>query len=152
MRSDANTMTDFWNRVNTPSLDECWEWTGSKDKDGYGVLRFRGKRYKAHRLVMRAPADVWVLHKCDNPPCVNPEHLFYGSAKDNTQDMIAKGRKASVKGSRNPCSKLTEQQVRNIRLAYASGNYTHSQIANEYGVARQTIGDIVNRRDWKWVD
>jgi len=82
----------------TIKKDGCWEWIGAKDKNGYGIMRIELKSVqRAHRASWivhkgQIPNQLWVLHKCDNPPCTNPEHLFLGTAKDNSEDMIRKKR------------------------------------------------------------
>lgn len=99
----ARQLRDFWARVDRSNGggDACWEWRGTRDQDGYGLkgLRRAGKRkiVKAHRMmweltVSSVPDGLFVCHKCDNPGCVRPEHLFLGTAKDNAADMQSKGR------------------------------------------------------------
>ena len=91
----------FKTRVNVPdnweTIDVCWEWNANKDRDGYGRISDRKKQYKSHRVSWEIcygpiPEGLLVLHKCDNPSCVNPNHLFLGTHKDNTIDMFNKGR------------------------------------------------------------
>ena len=86
-------LTRFWNKVDKSGA--CWEWTASKDKDGYGLFHFNRKQVRAHRFAFgldNIPKGMAVCHTCDNPGCVNPDHLFLGTNLDNTQDMISKGR------------------------------------------------------------
>lgn len=106
----------FWDKVNkdgpvpqhVPHLGKCWVWTGAKAHKGYGAISgegFRSKRDLAHRVSWRlhhgdVPQGLWVLHKCDNPPCVRPDHLFLGTSQDNHADMMRKGRHAH--GVRRP--------------------------------------------------
>ena len=90
----------------------CWLWTASKDVEGYGQMAHKGKRYRSHRLSFELhkgeiPDGLKVLHKCDNPSCVNPDHLFLGTHQENMDDMLAKGRQQ--KGSRHAHSKITEE-------------------------------------------
>lgn len=104
----------------------------------------------AHRVAYRLylgdfPPDICVLHKCDNPLCVNPEHLFLGTRADNTADMMQKGRNAKVAGELNPNRKLTEELAAQIRLAPGK----HRDIAKEYGVTHTTIGDIKRGKIWR---
>lgn len=87
-------MERFWNKVN--KTENCWEWQGGKDRDGYGHIRVEGKLWQAHRfstlLDGRDPAGKVVMHQCDNPSCVNPKHLKLGTQADNVYDMVAKKR------------------------------------------------------------
>lgn len=86
------------NRVSVESASQCWVWSLARDKDGYGVAHQGKKNIRAHRVsyevfIGQIPEGMGVLHKCDNPPCCNPEHLFLGNNQDNMDDMVAKGRK-----------------------------------------------------------
>lgn len=97
----VDEMVRFWSRVEVKPSG-CWEWIGERQWNGYGEFRYRGFRAKVHRISFlihlgREPLPC-ALHDCDNRPCVNPEHLFEGTHKDNTQDMIRKGRRAPTPG------------------------------------------------------
>src|SRR6185437_15023961 len=92
------------------------------------------------------PPGLCVLHRCDNPPCVNVEHLFIGTQTDNMADMKRKSRQA--KGRRFPQAKLSPESVAEIRSRYASGGVTHQTLADEFHVARQTIGDVIAKKYW----
>jgi hypothetical protein len=98
------------------------------------------------------PDGMMVLHRCDNPPCVNPDHLFLGVAADNSADMVAKGRGNGPRGDSHCSSKLTENDVRQIRSLYASGEYSMRQLAKRFGVGSDQISRIVNRQKWAWLD
>ena len=129
----------------------CWLWTSSTYHGGYGRLFADGKVQKAHRLSWQffqgeIPKGKFVCHKCDNPPCVNPEHLFLGEAADNNHDMMRKGRAVFLKGSRHGGSKLTEADVIKIR----ADTRIDKLIAPEYGVHRGTINYIKRRKWWKF--
>src|ERR1035438_7769338 len=94
----------FWSKVK--KTDECWVWLSTKNKQSYGVFAIKRKSVKAHRISWeikngKIPDRIFVLHKCDNPQCVNPDHLFLGSAKDNTQDMLSKGRNRNAYGEKH---------------------------------------------------
>jgi hypothetical protein len=142
----------------------CWIFMGALNEAGYGIVGTGARgapNDRAHRITYRhfcgeIPTDKIVCHICDVPSCCNPEHLFLGTFKDNTQDMIRKKRNSPpprnphVVGSVHPGSKLTEAQVLVIRGLYARGE-TQLAIANMYGVARQTISKIVNRKRFKHV-
>ena len=136
----------FWSRVKR--LDSgCWEWTGTVDGCGYGLITIKNKSHRTHRLywaMSMGPiaAGLLVLHKCDNPPCLNPAHLFLGTNKDNAVDKIKKGRQGPGR------AKLTRQEATEIRRLYATGNYFQRELANLYGVSRSTIATISLGRSW----
>lgn len=126
----------------------CWQWRAHTDKDGYGVLPGDSKNTRAHRFSYefhkgKIPDGMVVCHSCDNPGCVNPEHLFTGTTKDNAQDALKKQR--HYVGEKNGRSKLTEQQVKNILVSPLNG----PELAEMYGVDRATINSIKRRSTWK---
>lgn len=128
--------------------DYCWFWVGFTDYAGRGQIRVDKTRVFAHRFsyqnfVGKIPNNMCVCHKCDNPSCVNPEHLFLGSIKDNNRDMIAKGRHC-------PAYKLGPIEVRKIRAAYARG-VTQKVLGKRYGVDRAYLSLVVNHKIWKAV-
>ena len=154
----------FWSRVNK---SECWEWMGARNEKGYGVVAVDGKTPKAHRVAWELengpiPAGVCVLHRCDNPPCCNPAHLFLGSKKDNNRDMISKGRRrvggektpvelcAYQRGEAHHSARLTVEIVRAIRVDRARG-MSYSKIASKHGVAISSAFKIANREQWAHV-
>jgi HNH endonuclease len=136
-------------------IDGCWLWTGSKTKAGYGKFQTGGKGgpyHLAHRFLYELakgaiPKGAIVMHFCDNPSCVNPDHLSVGTHKDNTADMIAKGRHARVApvGIKNGKAVLTEKEVRLIR---EYPNETHAALARHLGVAASTIRGVRSGRTW----
>ena len=131
---------------------DCWEWIGTK-RQGYGLLKIDGRHRQASRVSWEihcgdAPGRMCVLHRCDNPGCVNPKHLFLGTQTENIGDMDAKGRRGSLSGDANGNSKLTWPKVGEIRRRVAAGEQ-HRRIATDFGVDRSLIGLIANNRIWK---
>lgn len=133
----------------------CWQWLGSKHPFGHGYFGVGRKVVYAHRFAWEQhngpiPGDMCVCHTCDNPACVNPEHLFLGTRADNLADMRAKGRNAPmphVPGERHGCSKLTDDAVRHIR----SSGEPAAALARLYGVDPQTIYSVRRRSSWRHI-
>ncbi len=153
IRLTAETAHSFWGRVAQRGDTECWSWTGSLTHNGYGTLCFDGGTKRAHRVAWQLsqgaiPLGMHVLHRCDNPPCCNPRHLFLGTHDDNMADRAAKGR--DRRGTEQPAAKLTDANVRVIRAEYRYGN--GRKLAERFGVSAQTISRIVNGEDWSHVD
>lgn len=128
--------------------DGCWIWPRWKDKDGYGRTQFNGKTAIAHRVAYiiftgKDPKNLCVLHRCDNPGCCNPSHLFLGTPKDNYRDSAQKGR-ASI-GEKNGLSKLTSEQVLSIR----KDNRRQVDIALDYGILQTTVSAIKTGQNWR---
>ncbi len=139
---------------------ECIEWQGTKDKKGYGITGICNKSLNiekhtsTHRISWMVwkggiPEEMCVLHKCDNPSCFNPEHLFLGNRKDNSDDMIKKGRQHHLKGEDQPNSILTEEQVLKIRKLYKRWVYTVKILAKEFGVSETCIKEVIRGNSWK---
>lgn len=147
----------FWLYVNK-SENGCWEWTALCD-GGYGRIRSGDKMIGSHRLSyemhhpLTKPIDeieLFVMHSCDNPRCVNPSHLSLGTNQDNMTDMVNKGRKVGISrpGEKHPNAKLTEKEVLEIRTRYTGIWGQQKQLATEYGVNFKTISDIIRNRKW----
>jgi len=137
--------------------DGCWWFVGSKNKHGYGLLVYKNKSYYAHRRSWEAfngdiQDGLCVLHKCDNPSCVNPDHLFLGTRKDNIIDKVNKGRQSSLFGEKNKASKLTEEKVKEIRSKYIPKKYTYKMLSKEFNVSLCTIRDVIKRNTWGDLD
>lgn len=135
--------------------NSCWEWKGKLDKGGYGYLSHKGYPYKAHRLsyeiyYAEPLGELHCLHSCDNRKCVNPLHLFSGTNLDNVRDKVQKGRcyTGNQKGENNGASKLSDNQVVEVRNLYKSGNYTTIKLGEMYNVTRSTISYIVNNKTY----
>lgn len=137
--------------------DACWPWTKSLSRvGGYGQFYDNGARVGAHRwayqhFVGPIPADGHVLHRCDNPPCCNPAHLFIGTNAENTADKMAKGRHATPHGEAVRGAKLAEESVREIRRRVAGGE-SRTSLSAEFGVSMATICLIVKRQRWAHVE
>lgn len=133
----------------------CWLWTGYKNIYGYGVMHLKPHvKIFAHRLSYSLfvntviPAGLHVLHSCDNPACVNPNHLRAGTRNDNMTDMVLRGR--SLKGERHNISKLKEDNIIEIRYLAKSG-MNSPEIAKMFNVSESNIRHIANRHTWKHV-
>ncbi len=159
-RITTNKPTRRWlaKRVSADSKTGCRNWQGARDKYGYGVATVDYERVRVHRLAWELvrgaiPADQCVLHKCDNPACVNVRHLFVGTQLDNIADKVAKGRQS--RGARHsatiPHRRLTPNDVRAIRLIASSGKLTQRALASQFGVSESLISGVVHRTRWSHV-
>lgn len=135
--------------------NECWIWCGYISNHGYGVSSYRSKSILVHRLSWilfkgLMSSDLDVCHHCDNPKCINPDHLFLGTAKDNIIDCFNKKRK-SHKGEKHPNSKISENDVIKIFELRKIG-WTHQKLADMFKITQGTISNILHRRLWKHVE
>jgi hypothetical protein len=126
----------------------CWEAAGHTYGIGYVQIMWAGKQYGAHRLAYEAwvgpiPEGALVLHSCDNPPCINPEHLSVGSHQENMDDRARRGR--ASRGERHPASKLSDSDAATIRRLRASGS-TQQSIADQFGISQAHVSRILNRK------
>lgn len=130
----------------------CWNWTGARQEKGYGLISIDGKHEKAHRvafqlMVGEIPDGMMVCHRCDNPSCINPFHLFLGSGSDNANDAVLKGRMAALAGEQVQSARLTEAEVVMIR----SDPRSQSEIAAAYQISQTTVSAIKRRKTWAHV-
>jgi hypothetical protein len=134
----------------------CWEWAGAKDRSGYGWSWHNGRNFRTHRLAYelangRITKGLFICHKCDNPPCCNPDHLFEGTNGDNFRDAIRKGRAvpptSDNRGERNGSVKLNAETISKIRGLRAQG-WELLPIAREFGISRTQVHNIVTRKKW----
>lgn len=149
----------FWAHLERGALDECWEWKGKKLAK-YGMIRAPGAGngdIGAHRIayelmvggipLMPNGKPFHVLHRCDNPPCCNPKHLFLGTQADNIKDMVKKGRHIARRGEHSGMARLTECAVIHIRRSALS----ERKLARELGVSRSTVNHARSGRTWAWL-
>lgn len=169
----------FWQRVDKRGPDECWEWTAARGKPAneggggnYGQFNLfppevpKKKQVNASRasyiLHHGKEPEGLVLHHCDNPSCVNPDHLYVGTHKDNARDRESRNRhgrttegykkRKTAPGSRNGNSQLTEEKVREIRRLYEAGGHSTKDLGEMYGVNKTTIARLIRRETWAHVD
>lgn len=151
------TKETFMNDVYPEPNTGCWIWGKSLTEKGYGNVQKKVKGHVlrgSHRVsfyIHNGPFNysLLVCHKCDNPICVNPDHLFLGTTQENTFDMKSKGRASH--GESRPTAKLNETQVINIRTKYATGNYTTRELAKEYDIDHGNVAGIIRRATWRHV-
>jgi hypothetical protein len=172
----------FWAQVQ--KTDGCWLWTGATVK-GYGAFFANGKSIRAHRYSYQLhhgpiPSGKMVLHHCDTPACVRPDHIYAGTNLDNVRDAMQRGRTPTgdrngsrlhpekrqrgdghwarraaempTKGEGNGNAKLNRTDIEEIRRLYASGKYSQSQLGRKFGITQTSVGRIVNRLNWKHVE
>lgn len=137
----------FWSKIDVGDPDECWNWLAGKNRRGYGWFWINYRTWYAHRVAWvltygPIPKGLCVLHHCDNPSCCNPYHLFLGTSVDNLADALRKGRLRT---------KLTKEEVLEIRELYATGRYTQLQIAVKFGVHTSHVSRIVSRQIWEYI-
>lgn len=138
----------------------CWEYDGYREPKGYGKFGVSPREsVLAHRFayelfVGEIPDGLFVCHRCDNPPCVNPDHLFLGTLADNNRDMWGKGRGRIPHGRGDEANnvRLTTSQVIEIRRRYKPRVVTQRMLAEEFGVSTHAIGAIISRRNWRHLD
>lgn len=146
----------FWKKVAVLDDGSCWLWGGAVSSTGYGSVWLKGRICGAHRVaaylagIVKSP--VWepsvterklVLHTCDVPLCCNPKHLYAGNFADNSRDKVARGRSNNVRGMAHYCSRLTEEQVADIRKLYRVSRPSYASVGRQYGVASNAVRKIV---------
>jgi HNH endonuclease len=142
-----------------PQDGSCWEWQGARASAGHAVIWHDGKQIRASHVSWElyrgpVPSGMWVLHHCDNGPCVEPDHLFLGKAADNTRDMFTKGRQGRRMpprhlGEAHPNAKVTNRQVLSIKRLLRLGTMTHAEIATLLDIPVNIIHHISSGKTWK---
>lgn len=157
MQIDQNVINRFLAHVRVNSASDCWEWTGYVMPNGYGSFKYLRKGIYAHRmsyLIHKGdiPEGMFVCHACDNRACVNPDHIWVGTGKDNANDRDSKNRHWVQCGVKSWNARFTEGDVRNIRKqANEGGRGIQTRLAREYGAAKSTIRDIITGHTWAHV-
>lgn len=142
----------FWSKVELG--DGCWKWTGYVNEDGYGNIAIGRSSAKVHRFSWSLangpiPAGMYVLHRCDNPPCVRPDHLFLGTQAENMADMRAKGRGHKCRSENGANAKLDRNHAHAILFLRRNTDFTLKQIAAQFGVGISTVHMIETGSRWK---
>ena len=150
-----NQFLEFLMTMRRVSKD-CWEWTGGTFHSGYGMVRFKGKIWRVHRLIWTLkegpiPGGKEICHTCDNPACFKPEHLFQGTHMENMRDALKKKRLKPPQGEASGNAKLTNAKVRSIRAMYSKRLGTHKQLAKRFGVSPTLICYVTTRKIWKHI-
>lgn len=167
-RAQSEFLARFWGHVDRRGPNDCWVWTGRRGASGYGVVSVGSHPRRAHRVSYEIaygpiPDGLYVCHACDNPPCVNPTHLWLGSARDNSHDARDKGRspfgdrsgahthpESRPRGEAHYAARVTEADVVAIRAAFAAGE-GRAALSRRYGVTYEAISAIVRRLSWRHV-
>jgi len=141
---------NFWSKVRRSGKNNCWLWTGAKNKKGYGCLYIRGTQVGAHRVAWTVPKGLYVLHRCDTPGCVNPKHLYAGTQSQNIKDAVRRGRfSVNVpRGDNHNSAKLNEKLV--VKIYHDPR--PNKVIAAQYGVRPLAIWSVKARRTWRYVN
>lgn len=148
MNKRRDPATRFWPRVKKTKT--CWVWTGGKHTTGYGCFWDGVKDIQAHHFLTPPPPGLLVLHRCDNRLCVNPDHIFFGTHKDNMQDCKAKGRMEFAYGEKQWNSKLKPQQVVEI-IESKGGRELTAKLAKRFGVGKMQIWSIRTGKSWRHI-
>lgn len=146
----------FWKKVSKQKEDECWIWNAYKHKKGYGYFHANGSVMKSHRISFilenktLIPKGMCICHSCDNPSCVNPNHLWMGTNMDNIKDSLMKGRRIGLRGEKNNSCKLKSKEVLKIRELFLQ-KIKAKHIAKMFNIGISMIYAIKQRRNWKHI-
>jgi hypothetical protein len=144
----------FWSMVEVVEKIRCWKWRGGKDAGGYGQFRMNGQTIRSPRVAFFLRNGVWpnnACHRCDNPSCCNPDHIFDGTRSDNMRDMVSKGRNKTDRGERHGRAVLNNEKVLAIRAQYKEGLIGFGTLAKRFNCSPSTIQRVINRKNWAHV-
>lgn len=168
MNITESDITRFWSKVEKRGANECWEWTGARTGHNYGSMKLNGRMVGSHRLALIVSGvelsdDLQACHRCDNPPCCNPAHLYAGTYYENHADKARRGRQRTgdahharahpeiiPRGERHGMAKLNDEAVREIRKSHQEGE-NYLQISTRLNFHPTTIGLVVRKKTWKHV-
>jgi len=147
----------FYYYTTIPNENGCMEWTGARDRKGYGMLMVNHKHVLSHRLSYQLfkgeiPKGMCICHTCDNTKCVAPDHLWCGTQKENILDRLNKGRSARQSGEKNAASTLTDSQAIEIKKLLNTTNMTQVDIAKKFNVEKKVVWRIKNNISWKHLE
>jgi hypothetical protein len=151
-------MQRFWDKVNILGENDCWEWQAAFDTNGYGAFKVDGKKVNSHRFAYiltngEVQPGLEICHKCNNPKCVNPAHLYAGTKSQNMLDMVRAGNYKlntyeKMRGEKSGASKLTNDAVLEIRRLYSKNVMTLDKLAKRYNMSKSAIASIIWRKSW----
>ena len=136
----------------------CWIWVGHKNEHGYGIITNENKKQvKAHRFIYEQtygaiPPKMNALHKCDNPACVNPQHIYLGTQKDNVRDMMERNRGGykAMGGDDHPNRKITMDKANEIRRLWSLGGVFQRELGEKFGISQAVVSKILRGQAWTW--
>lgn len=147
----------FWTNVDVRGPDDCWQWLACKTRYGYGVMRADGKQRLATHILWFLRHGYWpqksrtANHHCDNPSCLNPKHLYLGTPKSNTRDMMKRNRYVIQRGELCGRAKLTNKEVYTIKRLLVRGGITQKELAFRFGVSKPIISRIKTGKIWRHI-
>jgi len=154
MGRPKNILKDVWKRINKRDENDCWEWVGGKDKDGYGRMMIDRHNYRTHRLTYietygSIPEGLIICHRCNNPSCCNPNHLYAGTIRENSQQCTKEGRRVS--GEKHYKTILSDKDILKIRSLYSTGTFSQRELGRMFGVTQAAIWYIINNKTRKYI-